>query len=171
LGQFKTRVKRAFERSTGSHKRIFSNFECRKNCYLNLRVPKNFVCNSLVKHLFFTRRICAIAALVRQIFLLVKKSITLLTCCINNYFLLILLEIYVFKFAAFASVKRSPFESTSTAFLNGIDCSLYFFVTMTILIIVIAIFLSDDARNSVSLTVHLCLIVQENFEYFFFFNF
>jgi hypothetical protein len=26
---------------------------------------------------------------------------------------------YVFKFAAFVSVKRSPFEATSTAFLNG----------------------------------------------------
>jgi hypothetical protein len=30
---------------------------------------------------------------------------------------------YVFKFAAFASVKRSPFEATFTAFLNGMDCS------------------------------------------------
>jgi hypothetical protein len=29
---------------------------------------------------------------------------------------------HVFKFAALVSVKRSPFEATSTAFLNGIDC-------------------------------------------------
>jgi NADH:ubiquinone oxidoreductase subunit H len=34
------------------------------------------------------------------------------------FFLLILLGIYVFKFAAIASVKRSPFEAT---FLNGMD--------------------------------------------------
>jgi hypothetical protein len=33
---------------------------------------------------FFTRRICALASLEWQIFLLVKKSITLLTCYINN---------------------------------------------------------------------------------------
>jgi hypothetical protein len=37
-------------------------------------------------------------------------------------FLLILLGIYVFKFAAFASVKCSPFEARSTAFLNGMNC-------------------------------------------------
>jgi hypothetical protein len=37
---------------------------------------KIFVCNSLVKYLFFTRRICALASLERQIFLLVKKSFT-----------------------------------------------------------------------------------------------
>jgi hypothetical protein len=46
---------------------------------------KKFVCNSLVKNLFFTRQICTLATLVRQILLLVKKSITLLTCCINTY--------------------------------------------------------------------------------------
>jgi hypothetical protein len=40
-----------------------------------------------------------------------------------TFFLLILLGMYVFKFAAFASVKRSPFEATFTAFLNGMDCS------------------------------------------------
>jgi hypothetical protein len=34
---------------------------------------------------FFTRRICALDSLERQIFLLLKESITLLTCCINNY--------------------------------------------------------------------------------------
>jgi hypothetical protein len=39
-----------------------------------------------------------------------------------TFFLLILLGMYVFKFAAFDSVKRSPFEATSTAFLNGMDC-------------------------------------------------
>jgi hypothetical protein len=39
------------------------------------------------------------------------------------FFLLILLGMYVFKFTAFVSVKRSPFEATSTAFLNGMDCS------------------------------------------------
>jgi hypothetical protein len=48
---------------------------------------KMFVSNSLVKYLFFTRRICVLASLGRQIFLLVKKSITLLTCCITKYFL------------------------------------------------------------------------------------
>jgi hypothetical protein len=32
-----------------------------------------FICNSLVKYLFFTRRICALASLDGQIFLLVKK--------------------------------------------------------------------------------------------------
>jgi hypothetical protein len=36
-----------------------------------------------------------------------------------------LLEMYVFKFAAFDSVKRSPFEETSV-FLNGMDCSPFF---------------------------------------------
>jgi hypothetical protein len=40
-----------------------------------------------------------------------------------TFFLLTLLGMYVFKFAAFASVKRSPLEATSTAFLNGMDCS------------------------------------------------
>jgi ABC-type uncharacterized transport system permease subunit len=35
---------------------------------------------------FFTRRICPLASLERQIFLLVKKSITLLTCYIHNYY-------------------------------------------------------------------------------------
>jgi hypothetical protein len=46
-----------------------------------------------------------------------------------TFFLLILLEIYVFKFAAFASVNRSLFEATSTAFLNGIDldCRYYYY--------------------------------------------
>jgi hypothetical protein len=34
---------------------------------------KMFVSNSLVKYLFFTPRICALASLVLQIFLLVKK--------------------------------------------------------------------------------------------------
>jgi hypothetical protein len=34
---------------------------------------------------------------------------------------------YVFKFAAFASVIRSPFEATSTVFLNGIDCTSLWF--------------------------------------------
>jgi hypothetical protein len=29
---------------------------------------------------------------------------------------------YIFQFASFASVKRSPFEATSTEFLNGMDC-------------------------------------------------
>jgi hypothetical protein len=38
------------------------------------------------------------------------------------FFLLILLGMYVFKFAALASVKRSPFKATSTAFLNGMGC-------------------------------------------------
>jgi hypothetical protein len=33
---------------------------------------------------------------------------------------------YVFKFAAFVSVKRCPFEATSTTFINGMDCSLLF---------------------------------------------
>jgi hypothetical protein len=33
-------------------------------------------------------------------------------------FLLILLGMYVFIFAAFVSVKRSPFKATSTAFLD-----------------------------------------------------
>jgi hypothetical protein len=32
-------------------------------------------------------------------------------------------ELYVFKFAAFVNVKRSPSEATSTAFLNGMDFS------------------------------------------------
>jgi hypothetical protein len=37
------------------------------------KLQKFFVCNSLVKYLFFTRRIYALASLERQIFLLVKK--------------------------------------------------------------------------------------------------
>jgi hypothetical protein len=45
---------------------------------------KMFVCNSLVKYLFL------LVLLVRQIFLLVKKSITLLTCYINNYYYFIM---------------------------------------------------------------------------------
>jgi hypothetical protein len=39
-----------------------------------------------------------------------------------TFCLLILLGMYVFKFDAFANVKRSPFEATSTALLNGMDC-------------------------------------------------
>ncbi|CAH1364526.1 unnamed protein product [Tenebrio molitor] len=39
----------------------------------------------------FTRWIWALASLERQIFLLVKKNITLLTCCINNYSLIFLI--------------------------------------------------------------------------------
>jgi hypothetical protein len=44
---------------------------------------------------------------------------------------------YVFKFAAFANVKRSPFEATSTAFLNGMDCN----------------YLGVDSRNSDNLQI------------------
>jgi hypothetical protein len=38
--------------STGSHRRKFSNFESRKNCYLNLRAPKIF-CMQLVSKVSF----------------------------------------------------------------------------------------------------------------------
>jgi hypothetical protein len=39
--------------STGSQRRKFSNFECRKNCYLNLRAPKFFVDMQLVSKISF----------------------------------------------------------------------------------------------------------------------
>jgi hypothetical protein len=68
--------------------RKFSNFGCRKNCYLNLRAPKIFCMQLISEVSFFTRRICALVSLEWQIFLLVKKSITLLTCCINNYLII-----------------------------------------------------------------------------------
>jgi hypothetical protein len=55
-----------------------------------------------------------------------------MTFCLLN-----LLGMYVFKFAAFANVKRSPFEATSTAFLNGMDCN----------------YLGVDSRNSDNLQI------------------
>jgi hypothetical protein len=55
-----------------------------KTCAFNNGRQNFFVCNSLVKYLYFIRWISALASLVAQIFLLVKK--VLLTCYINNYF-------------------------------------------------------------------------------------
>jgi hypothetical protein len=37
----------------GSHRRKFSNFECRKNCYLNLRAPNKFCMQFVSKVSFF----------------------------------------------------------------------------------------------------------------------
>jgi hypothetical protein len=57
---------------------------------LNLRAPKKF-CLQLVSNLFLLGGLRT-PSLVRQIFLLVKKSITLLTCYVtNNYVFLFFL--------------------------------------------------------------------------------
>jgi hypothetical protein len=70
--------------STGSHRRKFSHFESVEKLLSKLTGAKKMLyAFSLVKYLFFY------SADLQQIFLLVKKSITLLTCCINNYLMTI----------------------------------------------------------------------------------
>jgi hypothetical protein len=114
-----------------AHRRNFSNFVCRKNCYLNLRAPKNFCMQHVSKVSFFDSANCALASLERQIFLLVKKSITLLTCCINNY---IISHWWFYKIGSIIRKKIFFFSlKVHNSFLEFYLETIFYFVNVNII--------------------------------------
>jgi hypothetical protein len=70
---------------TGSHRRKFSILTVKKIVIETYRRQKIFVCNSLVSIFFYSADLRTRLARSAN-FPSRKKSITLLTCCINNYF-------------------------------------------------------------------------------------